>query len=387
MIQFENLEKSFGDRILFSDVNFQINSRERIGLVGRNGHGKSTLLRMVIGEEPVEGGQILMPRNYRIGHLSQHLRFTESTVLAECARGLSADRQGNVWEAEKILTGLGFSEKDFQAPPESFSGGFQVRINLAKVLVSAPDMLLLDEPTNYLDITSIRWMERFLQEWRGEMILVTHDRSFMDRVVTHTVGIHRKKIRKIKGDTEKYYTQIAQEEEIYEKTRLNEEKKRKEVELFISRFRAKARLASMVQSRIKSLEKQGGKEKLEAISELDFAFRSLPFQAKQVLQAENLTFGYEGMPALIEDFSITVRPGERICVVGQNGKGKTTLLKLLARSLFPAPALSSITRSWRWACMSRPISKVLWMTGRCPMRFSMPRRTFRFTWPGASAVP
>ena len=139
--------------------------------------------------------------------------------------------------------------------PWEFSGGYQVRLNLAKVLVSEPDLLLLDEPTNYLDISSIRWVERFLVNWPHEVMIITHDRGFMDKIVTHVVGINRMSIRKMAGDTGKYYEQIAQEEEIHEKTRINDEKRRKEIELFITRFRAKARLANMVQSRIKTLSK------------------------------------------------------------------------------------------------------------------------------------
>ena len=150
----------------------------------------------------------------------------------------------------------GFSKEDFARPPEEFSGVFQVRLNLAKVLAAEPNLLLLDEPSNYLDITSIRWLVRFLQAWKNELILITHDRHLMDQVITHTLGIHRQKLRKLAGDTTKFYEQIAKEEEIYEKTRINEEKRRKEIETFINRFRAKATLSSRVQSRIKMLEKR-----------------------------------------------------------------------------------------------------------------------------------
>jgi ATP-binding cassette subfamily F protein 3 len=175
-------------------------------------------------------------------------------------------------------------------------------------------------------------MERFLNQWPRELLLITHDRSFMDAVVTHTAGIHRQKIRKIKGNTEKYYTQIAQDEEIYEKTRMNDEKRRKELELFITRFRAKARLANMVQSRVKTLGRMEKKEKLEADSSLEFSFRSRPFAAKLMFQAEHLCFSYDQQP-FIQDVNLTVLAGDRICIVGKNGKGKTTLLKLLAGEL------------------------------------------------------
>ncbi|MEA3428771.1 MAG: ATP-binding cassette domain-containing protein, partial [Thermodesulfobacteriota bacterium] len=180
-----------------------------------------------------------------------------------------------------------------------------------------------------------RWITRFLSGWPRELMLITHDRSFMDGIVTHTMGIHRKKIRKIAGNTEKYYSQIAQDEEIYEKTRINDEKHRKEIELFINRFRAKARLANLVQSRIKTLAKTKKQEKLEAIKSLGFSFRAKPFSGKHVMSAENLTFSYDTKKPLIQNLNFTVTAGERICVVGKNGKGKTTLLKLLAGHLTP----------------------------------------------------
>jgi ATP-binding cassette, subfamily F, member 3 len=210
-----------------------------------------------------------------------------------------------------------------------------VRLNLASVLVSVPDLLLLDEPTNYLDIVSIRWIEGFLQSWPHELLLITHDRSFMDRVVTHTMGIHRNRIRKYPGTTEKYYAQIAQDEEIHEKTRVNDERKRKELELFITRFRAKARLAGLVQSRVKALEKQEKRDKLETVKTLEFSFRSSPFNAKFCGSASGVSFSYDTDSPLINNFNLTIARGDRICVVGPNGRGKTTLLKLLAGSLQP----------------------------------------------------
>jgi ATP-binding cassette subfamily F protein 3 len=216
-----------------------------------------------------------------------------------------------------------------------FSGGFQVRLNLAKVLISEPDLLLLDEPTNYLDITSIRWVERFLSNWPRELMLITHDRSFMDNVVTHILGIHRTKVRKIAGKTEKYYHQMAQEEEVYEKTRIKDVKRRKEIDIFISRFRAKARLANLVQSRIKNLAKMKKNEKLEKLETLDFSFRASPFPGKQVMSVKGVSFSYDENKPLIRNVDIEVAARDRICVVGKNGKGKTTLLKLLAGVLPP----------------------------------------------------
>ena len=335
MIQIENLTKSFGRQILFEEIGFQINSRERIGLVGRNGHGKTTLLRLISGEEKPDAGGVIIPKNYRLGYVRQTIAFTEPTVLEEGAKELPESEKDHFWKAEKILAGLGFTPSDMGRSPHEFSGGYQVRLNLAKVLVSEPDLLMLDEPTNYLDIASIRWVERFLQSWPREVLLVTHDRSFMDAVVTHTLGVHRKKVKKIPGNTEKYYAQIAQEEEIYEKTRLKDERRRKDVEQFIRRFRAKARLANLVQSRIKTLSKMEKQDRLEQIKNLDFSFRSKTFSPRHVLTAQDVSFGYTPGKPVIEKFNLSVGRRERICVVGKNGRGKTTLLRLLSGTLTP----------------------------------------------------
>ncbi len=335
MIRVENLNKSFGDRLIFEGIGFSLNSKERVGLVGQNGHGKTTLFRLITGEEHPDSGSVVIPKNYRIVYVQQHLEFAADTALNEGMRALPDHEKDHSWKVEKILAGLGFTAKDFHRHPKEFSGGLQVRLNLVKALVSEPDLLLLDEPTNFLDITSIRWIEQFLNNWPHELMLITHDRSFMDKLVTHTIGIHRRRLRKIAGDTAKYYNQIAQDEEVYEKTRVNDDRRRREIEQFITRFRAKARLANLVQSRIKTLKKMETKDKLEQLKFLEFSFRSCPFPAKQALTAHNLSFTYDKRTPLIKDFSITIAAGERICVVGKNGKGKTTLLKLLAGELTP----------------------------------------------------
>jgi len=335
MINVENLTKSYGGEALFDSVSFKLNPKEKIGLLGRNGHGKTTLFRLITGKVSPDSGIIIIPKHYRIGYVRQELEFTKDTVLSEGMTGLRENEKDQHWKVEEILSGLGFSKEDFKRHPDEFSGGFQVRLNLAKVLVSEPDLLLLDEPTNYLDITSIRWVERFLTRWPRELMLITHDRSLMDKVITHTLGIHRRKIRKLAGNTEKYYAQLAQDEEVYEKTRLNDERRRKEIKLFISRFRAKARLANMVQSRIKTLSRMEKKEKLERLKTLDFSFRSTSVPKKNVMNIQNVSFSYDPQKPLISNFNFSAKSQERICVVGKNGKGKTTLLKLMSGVLKP----------------------------------------------------
>jgi ATP-binding cassette subfamily F protein 3 len=338
MLQVTNIEKSYGKQVLFDGVGFTVNPRERVGLVGRNGHGKSTLFRMILGEEHQDSGTITTPSGYTIGHLSQHIHFTEDTVIKEACLTLppNEDHIDETYKAEAILHGLGFTNADFDSHPSSLSGGYQVRLNLAKVLVSEPNLLLLDEPTNYLDIVSVRWLTQFLRGWRNEMIIITHDRDFMDSVTTHTMIIHRCKMRKIAGNTQKLYDQILLEEEIYEKTRQNDEKKRKEVEQFINRFRAQATKASAVQSRVKALARHEKLDKLDEIRNLDFKFRSAPFEAKWLMTVEDLSFSFsKDGPKLFEGLSFAVGKKDRIAVIGKNGKGKTTLLNVLAKELSP----------------------------------------------------
>lgn len=344
MITISGLKKHYTGQVLFDDLSLKVNRSEKVGLVGRNGHGKSTIFKLILGTAEPDAGTIAVPKGYRIGHLEQHLRFTMPTVLEECALCLPPDEEYETWKVEKVLSGLGFSADDLERSPDAMSGGYQIRMNLAKLLVSEPDMLLLDEPNNYLDIVAIRWLEGFLKEWPGEFMLITHDRGFMDSVVTHTVAIHRTKAIKIAGDTGKLYAQIAQDEEIYEKTRLNEAKKRRQEELFIERFKARASFASRTQSRVRKLEKQGEMKALETIEDLELYFNSAPFAANQMMAAEGIRFSYgEGAPAIIDGFSLAVGRRDRICIIGKNGRGKSTLLKLLAGEL--APQGGTITRN------------------------------------------
>jgi ATP-binding cassette, subfamily F, member 3 len=335
VIKINQLSKSYFARELFTDVSFQMNAGDRLGLVGRNGHGKSTLFKLILGHEEPDSGEITIPRNYRIGHLEQHLHFTQPRILEEAALGLPEEESHFTYKAEAILFGLGFSHADLERAPSEFSGGFQIRINLAKLLVSEPNLLLLDEPTNYLDITSVRWIARFLANFKGKLILISHDRDFMDSVTTHTAVIHRQKIRKFEGGTAKAYAQIVLEDEIHEKTRANEDRKRAHAEAFINRFRAQASKAKMVQSRIKMLEKLPKLDGLADIESLDFEFRHAAFAAKTLLEARNISFGYTADNLLFRHINLTLNARDRFGVIGNNGKGKSTLLNVLSGGLKP----------------------------------------------------
>ncbi|MCX5805272.1 MAG: ATP-binding cassette domain-containing protein [Proteobacteria bacterium] len=338
MLIVTDLSKAYGRQVLFDNISFSVNPGERIGFTGRNGSGKTTLFRLILGEEEPDSGKIRIPNGYTIQYLSQHINFTKSSVLEEACLDLKTAEDGRdeAYRVKSILSGLGFSPVEFHRNPQHLSGGFQVRLNLAKILASGPNLLLLDEPTNYLDIVSVRWLIQFLQTWKDELILITHDRAFMNSVTTHTMGIHRQNIRKIAGSTEKLYQQILQDEEVYEKTRANDERKMKEVELFVNRFRAQASRAKAVQSRVRMLEKKEKREKLTEIPELDFSFNSAPFPGKWLIEAHNVSFSFsEDTPPLIHNFRAAIKKSDRIGIIGKNGKGKTTLLNLLAGELQP----------------------------------------------------
>ncbi len=336
MLKVQNLSISFGGQNVFNNVNFIVNDKEKVGLIGRNGSGKSTLFKILSGKITEYEGEVVIPKNYKIGYLEQHLNFTEETVIDEACKALPDYKKDAFWDAEKILSELGFSEEDKLKSPAEFSGGWQIRLNLAKLLISEPDILLLDEPTNYLDILSIRWLKKFLKNYNGALILITHDRGFMDDIIDHTIILHRGSSIMITGNTQDMYEKIAVDEETYEKTRINDERKREHVQRFIDRFRYKATKAKQVQSRVKMLEKQEIKEKLSSIQDLEFEFKYKEFIGNsKMIEVENLTFGYNQNDILINNFSFKVEKGDKICVIGKNGKGKSTLLKLIDGILKP----------------------------------------------------
>jgi len=333
MIQLTNISKHFGTKELFSNLNFRLNSGDRVGLVGRNGTGKSTLFKLILGEESSDEGDISIPKGYKIGALKQHLVFSEKTLRDETALALSEDDKFSIYKVEKILFGLGFSHEDLEKDPESFSGGYQIRINLAKLLITEPNLLLLDEPTNYLDILSLRWLKTFLKNFDGEVILITHDRDFMDAVSTHTMGIVRKNLFTIQGNTYKFYEQLAADDEHHEKQKVSQDKKRKELEEFIAKNKARASTAAQAQSKVKLLEKMDDMDSIvdEATLEFDFNYKDTP--AKVLLDVKDLSFGYTNDNILFKDISFTLKKGETLGIIGKNGKGKSTLLNTIAKEL------------------------------------------------------
>ena len=333
MIQLQNISKNFASQNLLDNLSFKLNARNRMGLVGRNGSGKSTLFKLILGEESVDSGEVIIPKNYKIGTLKQHLTFSEKTLREEAALALEDEMKYDVYRVEKILFGLGFVQEDLEKDPLSFSGGYQIRINLAKLLVTEPNLLLLDEPTNYLDIVSLRWLKNFLRSFEGELILITHNRDFMDSVCTHTMGIVRKKIEMIQGNTHKFYEQLASNDALYAKQKIAQDKKVKELEEFIAKNKARASTAALAQSKVKQLEKMELMNDLAFDNSLAFDFNFKDTTAKVMLEVDNLSFGYSEDSILFKDISFSIKKGECVGIIGKNGKGKSTLLNVLAREL------------------------------------------------------
>ncbi len=333
MIELSNISKSFADKQLFTNLNFRLNKGDKVGFVGRNGSGKSTLFKMILNEEHQDDGEINIPKGYKIGALKQHIDFKESTVREEGALALSQEDKYSVYKVEKILFGLGFSHEDLDKSPKSFSGGYQIRINLAKLLVTKPDLLLLDEPTNYLDIVSLRWLKNFLKAFDGEVIIITHDRDFMDSVTTHTMGLVRKKLEIIAGDTKKFYAQLEANDEHFEKQKATQERKRKELEEFIAKNKVRASTAAQAQSKQKELDKMEDLGSLQNEATLDFDFNYKDTPSKVLLDVKDVSFGYDETNLLFKDISFCLNKGETIGIIGKNGKGKSTLLNTIAGEL------------------------------------------------------
>ena len=333
MIQLTNISKSFAKQELFSNLNLRLNPGNKIGLVGRNGSGKSTLFKIILGEETSNDGDITIPKGYKIGALKQHLEFSERTLRDETALALNEDDKFSIYKVEKILFGLGFTHEDLDKDPLSFSGGFQIRINLAKLLLTEPNMLLLDEPTNYLDILSLRWLKVFLKNFDGEVILITHDRDFMDSITTHTMGLVRKSLYLIAGNTHKFYEQLKSNDELYEKQKISQDKKVKELEEFIAKNKARASTSAQAQSKVKQLEKMEILDNLGFDNTLSFDFNYKDTPAKVLVEVKDLSFGYTKDNILFKDISFALKKGETLGIIGKNGKGKSTLLNTIAKEL------------------------------------------------------
>ena len=372
MISLQNISIQFGGEYLFEDVSFYINANARIGLVGANGAGKTTLFKILVGKQEPDSGVVQKAKYVSIGYLQQETEHLEGRSLLEEAESAFDDvkkiesgleeihsqlqntsheseefndlieLQGEFQhklesldafrirsKTEKVLMGLGFSTEDFSRDCNEFSGGWQMRISLAKLLLKNPSLLLLDEPTNHLDIESLEWLENYLHSYEGAIMLISHDRAFLDNMTTRTLAIVNGSVEEYAGNYSFYEKESAIRKELILSAFKNQQQQIKQTEQFIERFRYKATKARQVQSRIKQLDKVERIEIEDEESAIRFHFPSPPPSGKVVMELKNISKRYDDN-LVLSNLNFSVERGDRIAFVGVNGAGKSTLSKIIA---------------------------------------------------------
>ena len=369
MISINDLTFLIGSRALYDEANWHIKPGERIGLIGANGTGKSTLLKIIVGEYAPSSGSISMSKDLKIGYLNQDLLSYEShhTILhvameaferqnqihdeiEELLKKIETDYSEEVlnklsdkqqefealdgynieYKANEILAGLGFSTADQHRPLNTFSGGWRMRVMLAKILLQTPDILLLDEPTNHMDLPSIKWLETYLAGFEGAIVIVSHDRYFLDKIVNRTVESRKGKLTTYAGNYTFYLEEKSLRGEIQKGEFKNQQAKIKQEEKLIERFKAKASKAKMAQSRMKALDKM---ERVEDVDDdnptVNFSFKFTKPSGRHVIRIENATKKYPNID-ILENAEAVIEKGDKIALIGANGKGKSTLLRMVA---------------------------------------------------------
>ena len=334
MLTIDHISMEFSSRPVLDDITFLINRKERIALVGKNGAGKTTLLRLIAGEYQPTSGRIAKETDMTIGYLPQVMLFHDDRTLREEMMLVAHEDEARfVAEMDRTVIGLGFERKDFDRPCSEFSGGWRMRIELAKILLSHPDLLLLDEPTNHLDIESIQWLEDFLKSSPSAVLMVSHDRAFIDNVCNRTIEITLGRIYDYNVNYSKFVELRKERHEQQVRAYQNQQKMIQDTEEFIERFRYKATKAVQVQSRIKQLEKLERLEvDLEDTSRLNLRFPLAPRSGDFPLIIEDLRKDF-GSHNVFHDVTFTIRRGEKVAFVGKNGEGKTTLVKCIMGQL------------------------------------------------------
>ena len=362
MIQFKNLTLVRGVKVLIEGASFQLHPGHKVGLTGANGAGKSSLFAMLRGELQSEHGDLEMPPNWVIAHVAQEtpalsqaaIEFTldgdvELRAIEKALVEAEANHQGEeIGElharfseiggysararAAELLDGLGFKNADLDRPVSDFSGGWRVRLNLARALMCRSDLLLLDEPTNHLDLDAVIWLESWLNDYRGTLVLISHDRDFLDAIVNHIAHIEQQRLTLYKGGYSDFERQraerLAQQQSMYERQQRNVA----HLQSYIERFRAKATKARQAQSRIKALERMEMISAAHIDTPFDFSFREMQNVPDPLLVLDDVSVGY-GDTTILSKIELALRPGERLGLLGRNGAGKSTLIKLLADEL------------------------------------------------------
>ena len=338
MLTIDHISMEFSSKPVLDDITFLINRKERIALVGKNGAGKSTLLRLIAGEYEPTGGRISKESNMTIGYLPQVMLHVDGKTLREDVLSIYAGSDESeqarfVAEMDRTIIGLGFERRDFDRPCSEFSGGWRMRIELAKILLQHPDLLLLDEPTNHLDIESIQWLEEFLKTSPSAVLLVSHDRAFLDNVCTRTIEITLGRIYDYDVNYSRFVELRKERHEQQVRAYQNQQKMIQDTEAFIERFRYKATKAVQVQSRIKQLDKLERLEvDLEDTSRLNLRFPPAPRSGDFPIIIEDVRKDF-GAHNVFHDVTFTIRRGEKVAFVGKNGEGKSTLVKCIMGQL------------------------------------------------------
>ena len=369
MISINNLTFEIGSRALYDDASWHIKPGDKVGLIGANGTGKSTLLRLIVGQYTPTSGTISMAKDLKIGYLNQDLLSYHSdksilhvameaferqnqlhTEIENLLKKLETDYSDDIlnklsdkqmefealdgynieFRAHEILAGLGFSDEEQKRPLATFSGGWRMRVMLARILLQAPDILLLDEPTNHMDLPSIKWLENYLQAFEGAIVIVSHDRYFLDRIIKKTVESRKGKLTLYAGNYSFYLEEKALRNEIQAGQFKNQQAKIKQEEKLIERFRAKASKAKMAQSRIKALERM---ERVDDVDddnpEVNFSFKFSKPSGRHVVTLENISKSYPNLE-ILRNTNGLIEKGDKIALIGANGKGKSTLLRIVA---------------------------------------------------------
>ena len=334
MVTVDHISMEFSSRPVLDDITFLINRKERIALVGKNGAGKTTLLRLIAGEYQPTAGRIAKEADMTIGYLPQVMLFQDDRTLRDEVMTVAHEDEARfIAEMDRTVIGLGFERKDFDRPCSEFSGGWRMRIELAKILLSHPDLLLLDEPTNHLDIESIQWLEDFLKTSPSAVLMVSHDRAFIDNVCNRTIEITLGRIYDYNVNYSKFVELRKERHEQQVRAYQNQQKMIADTEEFIERFRYKATKAVQVQSRIKQLEKLERLEvDLEDTSRLNLRFPPAPRSGDYPLIIEDLRKDF-GTHNVFHDVTFTIKRGEKVAFVGKNGEGKSTLVKCIMGQL------------------------------------------------------
>lgn len=376
MIEFRDIEVRYGTQIVLEKVNFRINKGERVGIVGPNGSGKSTLFRLIIGDADPDEGRVIIEENPRIGNVRQHLHpeTPDETLLEYALRGISglceleaeihrledalaaeedpAERKRllrKIGEAQTrfehlggydletrvkaSLGGLGFAPAEFDRPFASFSGGWQMRAELSRVLASHPDLLLLDEPSNYLDIPAIAWLQRFLRNYDGTLVLISHDRFLLRTLTSITVEVDARTATRYNGDLDFYLREREIRYQNLLAAKQNQDRRIEQLQRFVDEFRSQATKAAQAQSRVKMIEKIQAEAVVLPKRSLAAGYLRLPpapHAGVEIVRMEHLSFSYDGKREVLHDVNLSIGRGEKVALIGFNGMGKTTLLRMIA---------------------------------------------------------